>query len=215
MMNQKHDTQEVNVIVKADVQGSLTSVMDSLRLVDTGGEITLRIIGSGVGNISESDIRLASDGETIIYGFNVELPPAVKRLAMRDKVQVRIFKVIYELLDDARSSMEAMLAPEVVETEIGKLTIKGIFRTLKDEVIAGGEVTAGKAVPNVLARVLRGKEQIAEAEVTKVQRQQQEAKEVFEGEMCGLSLKTNKKLLLEEGDTLEFFSRELVKRTLK
>lgn len=215
MMNQKADTQEVNVIVKADVQGSLTSVMDSLRLVDTGGEITLRIIGNGVGNISESDIRLAESSNAIIYGFNVELPPAVKRLAMRDKVQVRIFKVIYELLDDARSSMEAMLAPEVVETEIGKLTIKGIFRTMKDEVIAGGEVTTGKAVPNVLARVLRGGEQVAEVEVTNVQRQQQEAKEVFEGEMCGLSLKTDKKLLLEEGDTLEFFSRELVKRTLK
>ncbi|MET0980232.1 MAG: translation initiation factor IF-2, partial [Candidatus Saccharimonadales bacterium] len=117
MMNQKYDTQEVNVIVKADVQGSLTSVMDSLRLVDTNGEIRLRIIGSGVGNISESDIRMAADGETIIYGFNVDLPPAVKRLAMRDKVQVRIYKIIYELLDDARDSMEAMLAPEVVETE--------------------------------------------------------------------------------------------------
>lgn len=215
MMNQKYDTQEVNVIVKADVQGSLTSVMDSLRLVDTNGEIRLRIIGSGVGSISESDIRLAADSDTIIYGFNVELPPAVKRLAMRDKVQVRIFKIIYELLDDARNSMEAMLAPEVVETEIGKLTIKGIFRTLKEEVIAGGEVTSGKAVPNVLARVKRGDEQLGEVEVTKVQRQQQEAKEVFEGEMCGISLKTDKKLLLEEGDKLEFFTRELVKRTLK
>ena len=215
MMNQKYDTQEVNVIVKADVQGSLTSVMDSLRLVDTNGEIRLRIIGSGVGSISESDIRMAADSDTIIYGFNVELPPAVKRLAMRDKVQVRIFKIIYELLDDARDSMEAMLAPEVVETEIGKLTIKGIFRTLKDEVIAGGEVTAGKAVPHVLARVKRGDEQLGEVEVTKVQRQQQEAKEVFEGEMCGISLKTDKKLLLEEGDKLEFFTRELVKRTLK
>jgi translation initiation factor IF-2 len=215
MMNQKYDTQEVNVIVKADVQGSLTSVMDSLRLVDTNGEIRLRIIGSGVGSISESDIRLAADSDTIIYGFNVDLPPAVKRLAMRDKVQVRIFKIIYELLDDARNSMEAMLAPEVVETEIGKLTIKGIFRTLKDEVIAGGEVTSGKATPDVLARVIRGKETLGEVEVTKVQRQQQEAKEVFEGEMCGISLKTNKKLLLEEGDKLEFFTRELVKRTLK
>ena len=213
-MTQKHESQDLNVIVKADVQGSLTSVMDSLKLVDTGGEITLRIIGSGVGNISENDIRLASDENTIIYGFNVELPPAVKRLAMRDKVQVRIYKVIYELLDDARQSMEAMLAPEVVETEIGKLTIKGVFRTLKDEVIAGGEVTSGKAVPNVLVRVKRGDEQLAEAEVTKVQRQQQEAKEVFESEMCGLSLKTQKKLLIEEGDTLEFFTRELVKRTL-
>lgn len=215
MMNQKHDSQDLNVIVKADVQGSLTSVMDSLRLVDTEGEITLRIIGSGVGNISENDVRLAADENTIIYGFNVELAPAVKRLAMRDKVQVRLYKVIYELLDDARDSMEAMLAPDVVETEIGTMTIKGIFRTLKDEVIAGGEVTSGKAVPNVLVRVKRGGEQIGEVEITKVQRQQQEAKEVFEGEMCGISLKTNKKLLLEEGDTLEFFTRELVKRTLK
>lgn len=215
MMNQQHETQDLKVIVKADVQGSLTSVMDSLRLVDTGGEITLRIIGSGVGNISENDIRHAADEHTIIYGFNVELPPAVKRLAMRDKVQVRLFKVIYELLDDARSSMEAMLAPEVVETEIGKLTIKGIFRTLKDEIIAGGEVTSGKAVPNVLTRIKRGDELIGEAEVVKVQRQQQEAKEVFEGELCGLSLKIAKKLQLEEGDTLEFFTRELVKRTLK
>lgn len=214
MMSQKHESQDFNVVVKADVQGSLTSVIDSLRLVDTGGEVTLRIVGSGVGTISENDIRLAADGNTVIYGFNVDLPPAVKRLAMRDKVQVRLYKVIYELLDDARQSMEQLLAPEVVETEIGSLTVKGVFRTLKDTVIAGGEVTSGKVVPNVLVRVKRGEEQLAEVEVTNVQRQQQEAKEVFEGEMCGLSLKTDKKLLLEEGDTLEFFTRELVSRTL-
>jgi translation initiation factor IF-2 len=214
-MNQQHESQDLNVIVKADVQGSLTSVVDSLRLIDTDGEIALRVIGSGVGNISENDVRLAADASTIIYGFNVVLPPAVKQLAARDKVQVRLYKVIYELLDDARSSMEAMLAPEVVETEIGKLTIKGIFRTLKDTVIAGGEVTSGKVSKGLIARVFHGDEQIAEAEVTSVQRQQIEAKEVFEGDMCGLSLKTDKKLLLEEGDKLEFFTRELVKRTLK
>ncbi|NCU38174.1 translation initiation factor IF-2 [Candidatus Saccharibacteria bacterium] len=215
LMTQKHDTQEIKVIVKADVQGSLTSVMDSLRLVDTGGEINMRIIGSGVGNVTESDVRLAEGSDAVIYGFNIELPPAVKRLAMRDKVQIRLYKVIYELLDDARSSMEAMLAPEVVETEIGKLTIKGVFRTLKDEVICGGEVTSGKVVSHVLARVMRAGEQVAETEVTSVQRQQQEAKEVFEGEMCGLSLKTHKKLTIEIDDKLEFFTRELVKRSLK
>ncbi len=215
MMSQKHESQDFNVIVKADVQGSLTSVLDSLRLVDTGGEVTLRVVGSGVGNISENDIRLAADSDTVVYGFNVDLPPAVKRLAVRDKAQVRLYKVIYELLDDARASMESMLAPEVVETEIGTLTVKGVFRTMKEEVIAGGEVTSGKAMADVLARVKRGDEQVAEVEVSKVQRQQVEAKEVFEGEMCGLSLKTSKKLLLEEGDTLEFFTRELVKRTLK
>ena len=214
MMTQKHESQDLNVIVKADVQGSLTSVMDSLKMVDTGGEITLRIIGSGVGNISENDIRLAANEKTIIYGFNVELPPAVKRLAQREKVQVRLYKVIYELLDDARQSMEIMLAPEVVETEIGTLTVKGIFRTMKEEIIAGGEVTSGKVMPGLLVRIKRNGEQLNEVEVTKVQRQQQEAKEVFEGEMCGLSLKTSKKFILEEGDNLEFFTRELVARTL-
>lgn len=215
MMSQKHESQEFKVIIKADVQGSLTSVIDSLKLVDTGGEVTLRIIGSGVGNISENDVRLAADEKTVIYGFNVDLPPAVKRLATRDKVQVRLYKVIYELLDDARQSMSQLLAPEVVETEIGALTIKGVFRTLKDTVIAGGEVTQGKVAAGLLARVKRDGVQLAEVEVTSVQRQQQEAKEVFEGELCGLSLKTDKKLLLEEGDKLEFFTRELMKRTIE
>lgn len=214
MMKQQDESRDFNVVVKADVQGSLTSVVDSLKLLDTGGEITIRIIGSGVGNITENDIRLAEDSNTIVYGFNVELPPAVKRLANRNKVQVKIFKVIYELLDDAKASIEDMLAPEIIETEIGKLTVKGIFRTTKEEIIAGGEVASGKVTPHVLARVKRGDEQLAEVEVISVQRQKQEAKEVFEGEMCGLNLKTDKKLQLEEGDTLEFFTRELVKRTL-
>ena len=215
MMSQKNESQEFKVIVKADVQGSLTSVIDSLKLLETDGEVSIRVIGSGIGNISENDIRLAADDGTVIYGFNVELPPAVKRLAARDKVHVRLYKVIYELLDDARSSMEQLLAPEVVETEVGSLTIKGVFRTLKDTIIAGGEVTSGKITPGLLTRVKRGDEQLAEVEVTSVQRNQQEAKEVFEGEMCGLSLKTDKKLLLEIDDRLEFFTRELVKRTLQ
>jgi len=214
LMSQDREAAQFNVIVKADVQGSLTSVVDSLKLINTEGQVTLRIVSSGVGNITENDIHLAADENTVIYGFNIDFPPAVKQQANRDKIPVRIYKVIYELLDDARNSMEALLAPEVVETEIGGLTIKGIFRTLKDEVICGGEVTSGKATTGLLARVKRGDEHIAEVEVTKVQRQQQEAKEVFEGEMCGLSLKTQKKLLLEEGDKLEFFTRELVKRTL-
>ena len=197
MMNQKLDAEEFNVIIKADVQGSVTSVVDSLKLIDTGGEVQLHVVGTGVGNISENDIHLAVGENTVIYGFNVDLPPAVKRLAAREHVEVRIFKVIYELLYDAKDSMEALLAPEVGE-----------------EIIGGGEVKRGKVAKGLLARVKRGKEQIAEVEVSSVQRQQQEAKEVFEGEMCGLSLKTKKKITLEIGDKLEFFTRELVKKTL-
>jgi len=215
LMSQAREAEVFNVIVKADVQGSLTSVIDSLKLVDTGGEVTLRVIGSGVGNISENDVHLAATEGTVIYGFNVDLPPAVKRQAARDGVQVRLYKVIYELLDDSKKSMEELLAPEIVDTEIGKLKIKGVFRTTKDEIIAGGEVTKGKVTTGVMARVVRAGEKLAEVEVTKVQRQQIEAKEVFEGDLCGLSLKTEQKLLLEEGDILEFFTREVKKRTLK
>lgn len=214
LMTQKHESVDFNVIVKADVQGSLTSVIDSLRLIETGGEVSLHVVSSGVGNITENDIRLAGDGKTVIYGFNVDLPPAVKRLATRERAEVRLYRVIYELLDDAKSSMTALLAPEVVETTLGTLEIKGVFRTLKDLVIAGGKVTSGKITSNVLVRASRGDEVLGEAEVTSVQREKIEAKEVFEGDMCGLSLKTQRKLQLEIGDTLEFFTRELVQRSL-
>lgn len=213
IMNRHDETQDVNVVVRADVQGSLTSVTDSLKLLENE-ELIMRIISSGVGNITENDIRLAASADAIVYGFNVQLPPTVKRLAARDKVSVRIFKVIYELLDDVRGVMEGMLAPEVVETEIGKLKVLGVFRTTRDNVICGGEVLSGKISAGLMVRVLRDKEQIAEAEVRSVQRQQAEAKEVFEGEQCGLELKTQGKLLVQEGDRLEFFVRELKKRTL-
>lgn len=214
LMTQKHEAADFNVIVKADVQGSLTSVIDSLKLIDTKGEVSLHFVSTGVGNITENDIRLAADGKTVIYGFNVSLPPAVKSLATRERAEVRLYRVIYELLDDAKNSMEQLLAPEVVETEIGTLEVKGVFRTLKDEVIAGGLVKSGKITPGLLVRATRGDEVIGEAEVSSVQREKVTAKEVFEGDMCGLDLKTQRKLQLEEGDTLQFFTREVVKRTL-
>lgn len=212
-MTKSAKTTQVNVIVKADVQGSLTSINDSLRIIENE-ELDLRVVGSGVGNISENDVRMAATSNAIIYGFNVILPPAVKKLAAREGVSVRIFRVIYELIDDAREMMTRLLSPEVVETEIGTLTIKGIFRVTKEMIICGGEVTSGKVQPDILARVKRGDDQLAEVEVTAVQRQMQEAKEVFEGEMCGLQLKTQTKLQLEEGDKLEFFTREEKARTL-
>lgn len=214
LMTQQHEAADFNVIVKADVQGSLTSVLDSLRLIETNGQVSLHIVSTGVGNITENDIRLAADEKTVIYGFNIELPPAVKRLATRERTQVRLYRVIYELLDDARNSMEALLAPEVVETEIGALEVKGVFRTLKEQVIAGGLVIRGKAVSGVTVRITRKDEVLGEAQVTSVQREKQESKEVFEGEMCGLSLSTKKKILVEEGDIITFVTREIVQRTL-
>ncbi len=213
LINKNAQMQEVPVIIKADVQGSLTSITDSLRLLENS-ELRIQVIGSGVGNITESDVQMAATSKALIYAFNVTVQTNVRKLAERDNVSIREFQVIYELLDDAKEVLTALLTPEIRETELGKLIIRGVFRTTKDEVICGGEVTKGKVEPGSKARVLRDKEQIAEVEVVSVKRQQQEAKEVFEGEMCGLQLKLSKKVVLEEGDRLEFYKREEIQRTL-
>lgn len=212
-MSKNAKQQQVNLIVRADVQGSLTSVIDSLRVIENE-ELDIRVIGSGVGNITENDVRMAASSNAIIYGFNVVLPTNVKRLAAREKVSVRIFKVIYELIDDARTMLSSLLSPEIIESEVGSLEIKGIFRIMRDTVICGGQVLHGKVTPGLLARAKRGDEVLAEVEVSSVQREMQETKEVFEGEMCGLQLKTQGKLQLEEGDKLEFFTREAKARIL-
>lgn len=216
MMNRQTEQQEANFVIKADVQGSLTSVVDSLKLLETD-EVVVKIVASGVGNITEGDIRAAKAANAVIYGFNVSLPTQVKQLSNRAKTDVRIYNVIYELLDDAKLEMEKLLPDEVVETELGELEVKGVFRTMRDEIIAGGLVKTGKLMPKTLARILRGKDQLAEVELASVQREKNEAKEVFEGEMCGVELKIPRgsaKFTLEIGDKIECFTRELKKRTL-
>lgn len=213
LINKNAQLQEIPIIIKADVQGSLTSITDSIRLLEND-ELKMQVIGSGVGGVTENDVQMAATSKALIYAFNVATPTNVKKLADRDNVSVRSFSVIYELLDDAKEVLTALLAPEIVTTDLGKLVVRGVFRTTKDEIICGGEVTKGKAVPGVRARILKDKAEIADVEVVSVQRQQQEAKEVFEGEMCGLQLKTDKKVLVEEGDRIEFYKREEVRRSL-
>jgi translation initiation factor IF-2 len=213
MINRSNKLQEFNVILKADVQGSLTSVADSLHSIDTD-EVATRIVGSGVGVITESDVHMAHTSGAVIYGFNVEAPSNIKRLAMRDKVSIRLYKIIYELIDDVRAELTALLAPQVIENNTGRLIVRAIFKTTKSEIICGGEVTKGKLVAPALARVLRGDEILAEVKVTGLKRGPQEAKEVFEGDMCGMSLETNSKLDLQEGDRIELFTRETVARSL-
>ena len=214
MMNVADNSKVFNVIVKGDVLGSVTSVVDSLRLIDTGGEITLNIVSTGVGAITENDVYLAVGDNTVIYGFNVDCSNAIKRLAERDGVMVKSFRVIYELLDDAKSEMEAMLEGEVVETEMGAMTIKGVFRTEKTEIIAGGEVVSGRVSPGQKGRVYRKKEMLGEVDVVNVQAGKVDVSGLMEGETGGLSLKTKKKILLQVGDKLEFFTREVKKKTL-
>jgi translation initiation factor IF-2 len=213
MINRNNQVNELNVIIKADVQGSLTSVIESLKVMDTD-EVAVRIVGSGIGAITENDVHMAHTSNAIIYGFNVAVPSGIRQHANRDKVSIRLYKVIYELIDDAKEELSKLLAPEVKETELGRLVVKGIFKTTKTEVICGGEVTKGKLTAPAHARVIRDKEKLADVEITALRRGPQETKEVFEGEMCGMSFSSTSRVDLQEGDHIELYSVETIERHL-
>ena len=214
MMNVADNTKTFNVIVKGDVLGSVTSVVDSLRMIDTKGEITLNIVSTGVGDINENDVYMAAGENTVVYGFNVSVPINISKMAARDNVPIRTYKVIYELLDDAKREMENLLDAEVVEEDKGELKVLGVFRTEKTNIIAGGEVLTGDLKPGYLARVIRNKKYLGEAEVVSVQKEKIDARELIAGETGGLAMKTKSRIELQIGDRLKFFTRETKKRTL-
>ena len=214
MMNTADNSKVFNVLIKGDVLGSVTSVVDSLKMIDTKGEITLNIVATGVGDVTENDVYMATGENTVIYGFNVTVPTNIAKMAARDNVPIRCYKVIYELLDDAKHSMEDLLDAEVVEEDVGEMKIEGVFRTEKTSIIAGGEVLRGSVKPGVLARVVRAKEEIGEVEVVSVQKEKIDVNELVSGEIGGLALKTEHKINLQIGDRLKLFTRELKKKTL-
>lgn len=214
MMNTADNSKTFNVIIKGDVLGSVTSVVDSLKMIDTKDEITINIVSTGVGDISENDVYMAVGDRTIIYGFNVSVPINIAKMAIRDGVEIRNFKVIYELLDDAKAEMEKMLDVEVIEEEMGEMKIKGVFRTEKTAMIVGGEMLTGVVRPGMLARIWRKEECLGELEVTSVQKEKIDAQELVAGETGGLALKTERKITVELMDRLKFFVREQKKKKL-
>ena len=214
MMNNADNAKVFNVIIKGDVLGSVTSVIDSLKMIDTKGEVMLNIVSSGVGDITENDIYMAEGDNTVVYGFNVNAPTNIVKLAARDGVEIRNYKIIYELLDDAKTSMENLLDAEIVETEMGEMKIKGVFRTERTAIIAGGEVLTGLVKKGLMGRVYHEKELIGEVEVDSVQKEKMDVNELVAGETGGIAFKLEKKLVIEVNDRVKFFTRELVKKKL-
>lgn len=214
MMNNADNAKVFNVIIKGDVLGSVTSVVDSLKMIDTKGEVMLNIVSSGVGDITENDIYMAEGDNTVVYGFNVNVPTNIVKLAARDGVEIRNYKIIYELLDDAKTSMENLLDAEIVETEMGEMKIKGVFRTERTAIIAGGEVLTGLVKKGLMGCVYHEKELIGEVEVDSVQKEKMDVNELVAGETGGIAFKLEKKLVIEVNDRVKFFTRELVKKKL-
>ena len=215
LIKRKSSVSEHNVIVKADVQGSLTSILDSIRAMDTD-EVATQIVSSGVGSLNESDIRAAKATGAVVYCFGVAIPASMKRMSTQQSVVLRPYSVIYELLDGIKESLEALLPPAVVELKLATLEIQGVFNTTKNKIICGGKVKKGKITLPAVAAVLRAGEEIATGlPISGIQKGPSEVKEVSVGEMCGLSLTTEDKVIIKEGDELYVSNRQVKKRKLQ
>lgn len=204
----------LNIVLKADVQGSLESIIASLEEVGND-EVKVKVVASGVGDVTESDVSIAEASEAMIVGFHVNASSPIKRQAQRLGVEIAMYKVIYALLDETKAKLETMLSPEIQEEEIGKLKVKGVFRTTNTRIVCGGLVTEGKLVAaDTIVKIMRSKEELATATITGLQRGKDPAQEVFKDDMCGLELATEEKINLKEDDVLVCVKRTAVQKKL-
>jgi translation initiation factor IF-2 len=210
---QEGEIQSFNVIIKGDVQGSVEALQGTLEKLSTP-EIRLNVIRSSAGAIIESDITLASASDALVIGFNVRPTPRALALAEQEKVEIRKYNVIYDVVDDVTSAMEGMLSPIVKEVEIGKVEVRDTFKVPRIGLIAGCYVTSGKVKRNSLVKVIRDNIQLSKSliKLTSLKRFKDDAKEVTMGYECGIGLENFQDL--KSGDILEIIETEKVARKL-
>jgi len=197
---------ELNITFKADVQGSIEPVRSSLQQLSTD-EVQVRVIHSGTGNITESDVMLAIASKGIIIGFGVSTQTGARRLARREGVSIRSYKVIYDLINDVSSALKGMLEPTYVEIIEGQAEVRNVFGLGKQQKVAGVYVTEGKVTRGASVRLRRGGELVCESTVSSLKRFKDNVKEVAAGYECGMGLKDCNDF--QVGDLLEFFRSEI------
>lgn len=202
---------ELKLIVKGDVDGSVEALSDSLLKLTTE-EIAVNVIHSGVGQITESDVLLASASDAIIVGFQVRPSAKAKQIAENEEIDIRTYSVIYQAIDEIKAAMEGMLSPEVVEKVIGNVEIREVFKISKVGTIAGCYVTSGMIERKAKLRVIRDGVVIHTGELASLKRFKDDVKEVAKGYECGLQVERFNDI--QEGDYLEIFKTEEVKRKL-
>jgi translation initiation factor IF-2 len=178
-------TRDLNLVVKADVQGSVEAVRGMLEKMENP-EITVKVIHSGVGTITESDILLASAADAICVGFNVRPEPGAKREAERRKVEIRTYTIIYELIEDIEAAVKGMLEPKFQEEYLGTVEIRMVFNVTRFGLVAGSHVTDGKVTRNSMARVKRGSETVYEGKVASLRHLKDDVREMGAGFDCGI-----------------------------
>ncbi|MDV2580644.1 translation initiation factor IF-2 [Alkalibacillus haloalkaliphilus] len=203
------DIKEINLIVKADVQGSVEAVASSLRKIDVEGA-KINIIHTGVGAITESDIILASASNAVVIGFNVRPDNNAKRAAETEGIDIRLHRIIYKIIEEIEAAMKGMLDPEYEEKVIGQVEVRETFKVSKIGTIAGSYVTDGKITRNSGIRVIRDSVVQFEGEIDSLKRFKDDVKEVQQNYECGITIKNFNDI--KEGDIIEAFVMEEIKK---
>lgn len=205
------EVKELRLILKADVQGSVGAISESLERLSTD-EVKLKVIHGSVGTITESDVMLASASNAIVLGFNVRPEPKAMAQAQAEGVDVRAYTVIYEAINDIRAALEGMLAPEIREVLVGKAQIKALFPISRVGLVVGCQVTEGKATRSTKVRLVRDGKPVQQGQIASLKRFKDDVREVAAGLECGIGLEGIAEP--QVGDVLEFFNTEEVARTL-
>jgi translation initiation factor IF-2 len=201
----------LNLVIKADVQGSAEALSESLTKLSTD-EVRVKIISSGVGGINESDVNLAVASEAVMIGFNVRADASAKRLIEEEGVDLHYYSVIYDVIEEVKQSMTGMLAPEFKEEIIGLAEVRDVFRSPKLGAIAGCMVVEGTVKRNNPIRVLRDNVVIYEGELESLRRFKDDVQEVRAGTECGIGVKNYNDVKV--GDQIEVFEQVRVERKL-
>ncbi|MGI6097987.1 MAG: translation initiation factor IF-2 [Dethiobacteria bacterium] len=204
---QEGEVKELKLIIKGDAQGSVEALKDSLLKL-SNEEVGLQIIHSGVGSITESDVMLASASDAIIIGFNVRPEANVRRMVEAENVDMRLYRVIYEVIEDIEKAMRGLLAPEYKEVILGQAEVRQIFKVSKLGTIAGCYVTNGQINRHASVRVIRDGKVVQESKIDSLRRFKDDVREVSSGFECGILLENFNDL--KEGDILEAFTEEKV-----
>ena len=199
------ELKELNIIVKADVQGSVEAIRQNLEKL-SNDEVRVRVIHGGVGAIVESDVMLANASNAIIIGFHVRPDATATAIAARDHVEMRMYSVIYDCIEDVEAAIKGMLAPKFRDVELGKAEIRRVFKLSSVGTIAGSYILSGKVTRNAKVRVVRDGIVIAEDTIASLKREKDDAKEVMQGYECGIGL--DKYNDIKEGDILEAYTTE-------
>ena len=200
---------ELRIILKADVSGSLGAITHALGQIQSD-EVRISVLHEGTGDITDTDILLASASNAIVVGFSTKLDPQARRTAEAEKVDVRLYDIIYKLTDDIEAALKGMLEPEIVEVVEGRAEVRQIFRVGKSTVIAGCSVTDGRIVRNAGARVYRGGKVITTDRIDSLRRFRDDVREVAQGYECGIGLAGYHDLV--EGDVIEAFTQQAMSR---